>query len=205
MAKPARRLVRRGRDPARLPHPAAATRWQIIILGGGRSLRNLLRRSVGPPLRVRKSGRRNGPSPRPTGPLISGCAGRTEVPASACRMKRMVWLVLAAFCTAFVRVQPVEPAQHCHCACCCHCKVPGACGIPCAGAPAPAPVLCAAQERASVEAPAVRGAQPSEMASARFYAPFVEPAAVRLLFPASARAAPAARVPLFKAQCSFLI
>lgn len=77
--------------------------------------------------------------------------------------------------------------------------------MPCGSAPAPAPVMAAAQERASVEAPAVRRAQPSEMASERFYAPFVEPATGCLLFPASAWAAPAARVPLFKAQCSFLI
>lgn len=118
-------------------------------------------------------------------------------------MKRMVWFVLAAFCSAFVRVQPVELAPNCHCACC-HCKVPGACGMPCSRAPATASVMVAAQERNSVAVPAVRGAQPSGPAG-KFYASFVEPATVRLLFPASAQAARAAHVPLFKAQCSFLI
>jgi hypothetical protein len=46
--------------------------------------------------------------------------------------------------------------------------------------------------------------QPTEISTARFYASFLEPVTHPVANTASALAAPAARVPLFKAHCSFL-
>jgi hypothetical protein len=53
--------------------------------------------------------------------------------------------------------------------------------------------------------PAPRKAQLGRCTARKFYALFVEPSALRPALTASAEAAPAANVPLFKAHCSFLI
>ena len=120
-------------------------------------------------------------------------------------MKRLAWLLIAVLCTALVQVQPVDgltKAKTCNC-----CKVPGACGMPgCCPPPASRPTaLSSAQSARVVSLPASRKAQPVRVAMDKFYASFVEPAAVSPALLASAEAAPAAHVPLFKAHCSFLI
>jgi hypothetical protein len=119
-------------------------------------------------------------------------------------MKRLSWLLAALLCTVFVQVQPVETARSCPC-CCCHCKVPGACGMPCSGAPAPAPVMLAAEQPARAARPAcqlkVEAARPAE----KFFARYVEPAAAPFAHRAPDLLALAAEVPLFKAHCCFLI
>jgi hypothetical protein len=102
-------------------------------------------------------------------------------------------------------VQPVDglgaKAKHCPC---CH---PGACGMPgCCPPLASAPTAFS-----SVQAECVRSvlaphqAQPARGFADAFYAAFVEPTNVRGSLLASANAAPAASVPLFKAHCSLLI
>jgi hypothetical protein len=120
-------------------------------------------------------------------------------------MKRLAWLLVALYCTAFVRVQPFELVPCCHCACC-HCKVPGTCGMPCGRAQAPAPLMFAAGQAARVSQPALRRNElPARVSEKRFYASFVEPAAASVALGAAAAMAPSAGVPLFKAHCSFLI
>jgi hypothetical protein len=119
-------------------------------------------------------------------------------------MKRLSWLLAALLCTVFVQVQPVETAGSCPCSCC-PCKVPGACGVPCSGAPAPAPVVFAAEQQARAARPAgqwkVQAARPAE----KFFARYVEPAAAPFAHRAPGLLALAAEVPLFKAHCCFLI
>jgi hypothetical protein len=132
----------------------------------------------------------------------SSCAGRSDAYLSFRRMKRLVWLLLAVFCIALVPVQSVDKAKTCSC-----CKVPGACGMPgCCPPPASLPAaLSPAQSARAADLHACRKAEPVRRAGEKFYASFVEPAAARAALLASAEAAPAAHVPLFKAHCSFLI
>jgi hypothetical protein len=87
---------------------------------------------------------------------------------------------------------------------CCH---PGMCGTPgCCPPPASAPtVFNAAQSVRRAGLTASRRAQAVRTVTAKFYVSIVEPVGVRTLLPASAKAAPPARVPLFKAHCSLLI
>ncbi len=120
-------------------------------------------------------------------------------------MKTLAWLLLAVFCTALVRVQPVELGLRKQCVCC-HCKGPCECGMPCSRAPNPVPVSFATEQPARIAQAAVRGKiQPARLAEEKFFAPFIESAAPALALNGSAPTAPAANVPLFKAHCSFLI
>ncbi len=123
-------------------------------------------------------------------------------------MKRAAWFLLAIACSAFVRVQPVELLNPCHCICCgfCRCKIPGACGMPCRGAPAPACQALATEQTAGIRGVALRSsARPLRLSGTPFLAPGSEMAQVFSALAPSALVAPAARVPLFKAHCSFLI
>ena len=121
-------------------------------------------------------------------------------------MKRLVWPLLAVFCIALVQAEPVVGLAAKAKSCCC-CKIPGACGMPgCCPAPAAVPAAINSGQSARVSAiPTLRKAQPIPAAASIFYLSFLEPAAACRPLPASAEAAPAARVPLFKAHCSFLI
>jgi hypothetical protein len=117
-------------------------------------------------------------------------------------MKRLVWLLLAAFCTAIAQVQPVQlPVAQAETCPCCDSK---ACDMPdCNMPPAPAqpartqssPVLMAVREVAVA---------PCE-AREKFYVQFLPRPARPSAERASQVVAPAASVPLFKAHCSFLI
>jgi len=62
-----------------------------------------------------------------------------------------------------------------------------------------------AQSARVASVPAPRRAQTDRRTEQTFYSLFAEPAAFRPALTASAEAAPAASVPLFKAHCSFLI
>jgi hypothetical protein len=120
-------------------------------------------------------------------------------------MKRIAWLLIAVFCTAFVRVQPVELSQCSQCVCC-HCKVPGACGMPCSRCPAQASAVLSAGQSIKIAQVAVRrSALPARLTGISFYAPCVEPAAFSVALSAPASMATPTAVPLFKAHCSFLI
>jgi hypothetical protein len=119
-------------------------------------------------------------------------------------MKRIAWLLLALFCTALVQIQPVRgqslKAKACDC-----CHGSGACGMPeCCPPSAFASVALGSEESLRLARPAAQPAQAVRCEQADFYASFVEPAAFRPALSAAAGAAPA-RVPLFKAHCSFLI
>src|SRR5580698_2085550 len=116
-------------------------------------------------------------------------------------MKRAVWLLLAVFCAALWQVQPVDGVgakARCHC---CH---PSACGMP--GCCASATTACSparAEDGARLSAPTRMQAARSRTET--FYASFVETDSKSGPSFASARAVPAARVPLFEAHCSLLI
>ena len=118
-------------------------------------------------------------------------------------MKRLPWLLAAVLCIMLVQVQPVETARSCPC--CCHCKAPGACGMPCSGSTAPAPIVFAAEQPTPGARSAgqwkAQAARPAEKFFARFVGTAAEPVAHR----APALLACAADVPLFKAHCCFLI
>jgi len=118
-------------------------------------------------------------------------------------MKSLVWLLLAVVGTALVQVPPPDTAKAK--TCCCH---PGMCEMPGCGSPPPASALTALSSAPSVRAaklPASRKAQAVRDGMVKSFALFVEPAAVRAALLASAEAAPAAAVPLFRAHCSLLI
>ncbi len=121
-------------------------------------------------------------------------------------MKRLVWLLLAVFCTALAQVQPVTFAttpKHA----CCACGGDGSCGMPdCVVPPVSARGVTLANSSPRIAVPAARpGATAVCAVREKFYAAFVEPTAVLAAVRAPARVTPAASVPLFAAHCSFLI
>jgi hypothetical protein len=61
-----------------------------------------------------------------------------------------------------------------------------------------------AERSTLVARPAASKPLPAQISAVRFYASFVEPVTHPVALTASALAAPAAGVPLFKAHCSFL-
>lgn len=131
----------------------------------------------------------------------NNCRGHSNGHPSPC-MKRVVWLVLAVFCAAMAQVKPVDglgaKAKPCSC---CH---PGACGMP--GCCASTSTACSPAQVETVRSLAApRRAQAAPGISGTFYAVFVEPIAKGSPLFASARAAPAASVPIFTAHCSLLI
>ena len=122
-------------------------------------------------------------------------------------MKRLVWLLLAVFCTAFAQVQAVElllpTTSHCSCSGGCD----GACGMPeCALPPAPAQWVGATESArtAEVSKPARKVVAVRRVAD-KFFAAFVEPASRLIVLRAPDSGAPAASVPLFMGHCSFLL
>ena len=122
-------------------------------------------------------------------------------------MKRLVWLLLAVFCTAFAQVQAVElllPTTA-HCACGGQCD--GSCGMPeCALPPAPVQWVGASESAstASIAKPARKGVAIHRI-PVNFFAAFVEPALRPFDLRAPTPGARAASVPLFKGHCSFLL
>jgi len=122
------------------------------------------------------------------------------------RMKRVVWLLLAVFCSALAQVQPAERPNVVlkDCSCCQHpepCSMPGCCPPPAAGSRT---IVSLARAAASVPA-ARRAPRLASRAEAKFYARFVRAVLAPNAFPASVFATTPASVPLFKAHCSFLI
>jgi hypothetical protein len=118
-------------------------------------------------------------------------------------MKRVAWLLLAVFCAALLQVQPVLIQQT---TCACRCKVPGACGMPCSRIPIPAPLSFAADRATPANAPAKgRESKSEQRLERRFFSVFVESLTELGAIGVSAPSAAPARVPLFKAHCSFLI
>ena len=121
-------------------------------------------------------------------------------------MKRFVWLVLFAFCTAVAQVQPVQPVTQVQDACDCCADGANACGMPdCATVPsAPAPGATAASPTIGLRVEADSVLPKSRSFRDKFFAQFVSrPALPAKLAPRLV--APPASVPMFKAHCSFLI
>lgn len=122
-------------------------------------------------------------------------------------MKRLVWLLVLAVCTALAQVQPVEPLvqpKQESCGCCedgmNHCGMPD-----CAPAPASVPSSALlAGEISTLRAEAQSLLPKSRSFRDHFHAQFaLRPAVPAELAPRVA--APTASVPVFQAHCSFLI
>ena len=120
-------------------------------------------------------------------------------------MKRLSWLLLAVLCAAWAQVQPVAgievKAAECRDCCgCCGCGTPGCCPAPASttAAPVSAQVATLAPARA-------RKALPSRGSAERVHLLFSARAVSRRLLCATAAAERAARAPLFRVHCSFLI
>ena len=117
-------------------------------------------------------------------------------------MKRFVWLLLIAFCTALAQVQPADvPAtKQAKCGCCE--DQPGACGMPdCIVQPA-------ASQPVAVQTPAGQQAEAGKLTRAKrekFYVQFLPRPASQPAAWVSVVTEPVARAPLFKVHCSFLI
>jgi len=118
-------------------------------------------------------------------------------------VKRFVWLILAAFCTALAQVPAVESpvAEDVSCPCC---DVPGACGMPdCSLPPAPASSGFLAEQPVSLAQPA---ASRSVARSCRLAFNFASSRHVdRSTWQLPIHASAVTELPLFKAHCSFLI
>lgn len=121
-------------------------------------------------------------------------------------MKRLVWLLLAAFCTAIAQVQPADlpPTKAAHCDCCP--DDADACGMPDCGLPPVAPTSGLVLQ---TPAPSSRAVAKQENRAPRFALDFLRVAAVTratAFRPMRAPTAPPpASVPRFQAHCSFLI
>ena len=121
-------------------------------------------------------------------------------------MKRLVWLILAAFGTLLAQVQPMDLPVTKHEVCGC-CEQSGACGMPDCVPIHATPVQPAFNLQSPVAvarvvlkeaAPAPRGSKNS------FYVQFESSSPARPALRAPV-VAPPASVPLFTAHCSFLI
>ena len=123
-------------------------------------------------------------------------------------MKRFVWLLLVAFCTAIAQVQPVAPLQAKQASCDCCDGEASACGMrdcaPAPSAPATGSSLVLASGTSTLRAQADSVMPKSRSFRDHYYAQFApRPALPAKLAPQAA--APTASVPVFKAHCSFLI
>ncbi len=122
-------------------------------------------------------------------------------------MKRFVWFLLVAFCSAVAQVQPVAPIGTKHVACdCCEkdakaCAMPD-CALPPASAPSAAVVAAPVTVQRDDEADSVL--PNSRALRNHFYAQFYPRQAVPAEI-APRVVAPTASVPAFQAHCSFLI
>jgi len=118
-------------------------------------------------------------------------------------MKRFVWLVLFAFCTALAQVQPVDLPLKKHDVCGC-CEKPGACGMPdCA------PLPVASQPVFDVQNPTGQRTEARRLTPSpkrgNFHAKYDSQPAMAPARPAPQVAAAAAAEPLFRVHCSYLI
>ena len=121
-------------------------------------------------------------------------------------MKRFVWLLIIAFCTAIAQVQPVESVQAKQAACGC-CEEAGGCGMPDCPPPAipsPASGLVLASEASVLRATAESVMPKSRSFRNHFYVQFSPRQAVPAKI-APRMVAPTASVPAFQAHCSFVI
>src|SRR5258706_10764690 len=98
-------------------------------------------------------------------------------------MKRLVWLLLAVFCTAFAQVQPADLPETKAKVCAC-CQIPGTCRMPgCCPKPAHAPtVLNSGSPARTTALTARRAVKSARHATVKFYLPFVESVAASATF-----------------------
>ena len=120
-------------------------------------------------------------------------------------MKRFVWLVLFAFCTALAQVQPVDLPLKPHAVCGC-CEEPNACGMPdCAPLPVASQPVLVVQTPARQQAEARRLTPAPNPKRENFHATFESRPAMAPACRAPRVAAASDREPLFRVHCSYLI
>jgi hypothetical protein len=120
-------------------------------------------------------------------------------------MKRLVWFLIAAFCTALAQVQPVDLPVTKHEVCGC-CAEPGACGMPdCAPQPASGQPVSAVQARLSQRTEAQRLSPAPRPKREAFYVQFVPRASRVTALRAPSVTTASASEPLFQVHCSFLL
>jgi hypothetical protein len=121
-------------------------------------------------------------------------------------MKRLVWLLLAVFCTAIAQVQPVEPLVSSQVRCPC-CEIPGACGMAdCNVPPSSVPVRLIAEQSAPITVSAARrNAARLGRIALTLASSFDAQSATLAVRNDAAISVRAGRGPLFQAHCSFLI
>jgi hypothetical protein len=124
------------------------------------------------------------------------------LPAIFPPVKRFVWLLLAAFCTALAQVQPVDLPATKHEVCNC-CEQPGACGLPdCSLPPAlPQPVQSL---QAPVQVARVAAPLPRNVGRVSYVLLAPRPATAPAWDPSLLVTAPAG-VSLFQEHCSLLL
>lgn len=122
-------------------------------------------------------------------------------------MQRLVWLLLFVFGTALAQVSPVDvrlnPGEVCSC-----CDRPGACDMPdCVPTPISTQLLLqTAGPAQSIRAAAKRAAPAPRLVREVFYGQFLPRVSVApTLSVSDDLVVPPARVPLFRAHCSWLI
>ena len=120
-------------------------------------------------------------------------------------MKRFVWLVLFAFCTALAQVQPVDLPVKPHAVCGC-CEEPNACGMPdCAPLPVASQPVFVTQTPACQRAAARRLTPAPNRQQKNFYVQFESRPAMAPVRHAPRVAVASASEPLFRVHCSYLI
>jgi hypothetical protein len=117
-------------------------------------------------------------------------------------MKRFVWLLLIAFCTALAQVQPVDVAATKQEECGCCEKEANACGMPdCVPQPT-------ASQPAGVQVASSQQSEAGRLMRAKrehFYVQFLPRPALTPAAKVSVSTVPAVSAPLFKVHCSFLL
>lgn len=121
-------------------------------------------------------------------------------------MRRLVWLLLAAFCTAIAQVQPadVPPAKENRCGCCA--DEADACGMPDCGLP---PIVATSglvlQSPASTSRATAKRTFPAPSTGLINFQVQFFPRVLPAEKLGRRVATPSASVPLFQAHCSYLI
>jgi hypothetical protein len=120
-------------------------------------------------------------------------------------MKRLVWLLIAVFVTAYAQVQPVvSPLTKSETCCCCEDQA-GSCGMPDCAPAAATPCGLTLQTPAAQRAEARKLAPAPRVKPGCYFVKFGSRPALTPAWRASLAGAPTAPVPLFKAHCSWLI
>jgi len=121
-------------------------------------------------------------------------------------MNRLVWLLVALFCTAVAQVQPVDLTPGKDGECCCCGDQPGTCGMPdCTPAPTTAQPVLKLQTSVAAVQEARKASRPLSAHQEPFYVKFVRSSTVATGVRVAYAIAPTASASLYRDHCSFLL